>query len=67
MSIKVIKEAPDKSVAKEVVCRSCGVTLEYVPNDVVLLWSGTDYGGGPDGAKGFRCPRCSEHVITERW
>lgn len=67
MSVKIIDETPDPSVAKQVVCRSCGVKLEYVPKDVVTLWSGKDYGGGSDGAKGFKCPKCNENVITERW
>lgn len=66
--MRVIKKGkPDKSVVKRIVCRNCGATIEYVPNDVRTLWEGTDYGGGPDGAKGFECPECKERVITERW
>jgi predicted RNA-binding Zn-ribbon protein involved in translation (DUF1610 family) len=64
---RVISKGPDKSVAKEVVCQGCGATIEYVPNDVVTLWSGTDYGGGPDGAEGFKCPECGKNVILKRW
>lgn len=66
---RVIKKEPDPSVKKEIVCRGCGATIEYVPNDVKTLWSGTDYGGGPDGAKGFRCPNrgCNHQIITEQW
>lgn len=47
--------------------KECGMIIEYVPNDVVELWSGTDYGGGSDGAKGFKCPHCGENFITHRW
>ncbi len=67
MSVKIINETPDSEVVKQIVCQNCGVTLEYTPNDVILLWSGTDYGGGPDGAKGFKCPKCNKNVITKRW
>jgi len=65
--VKIIKNEPDQSVIKRIVCQNCGATLEYVPNDVKLLWSGTDYGGGPDGAMGFSCPKCHEQIITRRW
>ena len=67
MAVKVVKRKPSKKVKKRAVCDGSGVTLEYVPNDVRTLWSGTDYGGGPDGAKGFDCPDCGERVIVERW
>lgn len=67
MSVKIIEEKPDPSVAKQVICRSCGAKLEYFPNDVVILWRGTDYSGCSDGAKGFQCPKCDKNVITERW
>ena len=64
----VIKKGPDpKVVAKQVTCGGCGATVEYVPNDVRLLWSGTDAGGGPDGARGFNCPSCRKEIHTERW
>lgn len=67
MSVKIIDETPDPKVVKRTACHSCGVTLEYVPKDVKLLWSGKDYSGGSDGAKGFKCPNCNVNVITERW
>lgn len=65
--MRVIDKTPSKKVVKEAVCQHCGVTIEYVPNDVVTLWEGTDMGGGPDGAKGFTCPECGKQVVTERW
>lgn len=52
---------------KRITCKNCSTELEYTNNDVRNLWSGTDYGGGPDGADGFDCPACSERVITKRW
>lgn len=63
--IKIIGR--DESAVKNITCRECATRLEYTLNDVVTLWRGTDYGGGPDGAKGFKCPNCNSNVITERW
>lgn len=34
MAIKIISKEPDKSVVKRCVCKNCGATLEYTPNDV---------------------------------
>lgn len=63
--VKVVGQS-DKA-AKEVTHSNCGAILEYFPRDVVLLWSGKDYSGGADGAKGFKCPQCGQDVIIERW
>lgn len=57
----------DESAVKHTTCRKCASRLEYTEGEVRTLWSGTDYGGGPDGAKGFTCPNCNNDVITERW
>jgi transcription initiation factor IIE alpha subunit len=57
----------DEAAKKRATCRNCASVLEYMPSEVRELWSGTDYGGGPDGARGFTCPKCGENVITERW
>lgn len=57
----------DEAIKKRVSCEECAAIIEYVPKDVITLWSGKDYGGGPDGAKGFKCPNCNENVILERW
>ncbi len=55
-----------KEVMKRIACQ-CGARIEYAPAEVKTLWSGTDYGGGPDGAEGFKCPKCGENIITKRW
>ena len=67
--MRILEIKPDKSVAKTIICQNCGAKIEYVPNDVRLLWSGTDISGGPDGAKGFTCPvtSCSSNIVVERW
>lgn len=57
----------DESAAMRVTHKECGAILEYYPRDVVTLWSGTDYGGGSDVGKGFKCPHCGENVIIKRW
>jgi len=64
---RVVSKEPDQSVVKQIICQGCGATVEYVPNDVRTLWSGTDYGGGPDGAEGFDCPGCGKQIHTKRW
>ncbi len=66
MAVKVIKTEPDPIVAKRVVCRKCGATLEYVPNDV-KKYSGRDIGGGPDGHTWVDCPNCNNKAIIDSW
>lgn len=57
----------DTAQVKRATCTHCASLLEYTKGEVKLLWSRKDYGGGPDGAKGFACPKCGKDVITERW
>lgn len=57
----------DETAKKRATCRECASIVEYAPGEVRTLWSGRDYSGGPDGAKGFNCPKCGENIITERW
>jgi 5-methylcytosine-specific restriction endonuclease McrA len=55
--VKVINTAPHASVVKQVICRNCGSTLEYTPNDVIEH-KVRDYGGGTDIEKYIDCPNC---------
>lgn len=64
--VKVIKEEPDKSVVKQCICRGCGATLEYVPNEV-KSHHGTDMSGGPDGQEWITCPKCHKKVVLRSW
>ncbi len=62
---KVIGDDP--TAIKRITHKDCGKIIEYVPNDVVNLWKGTDYGGGPAGADGFKCPHCGNDVVIRSW
>jgi len=66
MTVKVISTEPDESVVKKVICKNCGATLEYVPNDV-KSYHGTDYSGGPDGQEWVDCPNCDKKAIIRSW
>ncbi|MNK14232.1 hypothetical protein D3C87_323310 [compost metagenome] len=57
----------DTTAYKRITCRHCGAINEYTQNEVRLLWSGRDYGGGSDGARGFNCGQCGKEIHTERW
>jgi uncharacterized protein with PIN domain len=35
MTIKIVDDKPDPSVLKEIICKNCGVKLQYTPNDVL--------------------------------
>ena len=61
MAIKVIKDGPDTSVVKQVVCNHCGATLEYTPIDVQQR-SYMDYGGDTATSYWINCPKCNNHI-----
>jgi hypothetical protein len=62
MAIKIIKDGPDPSVVKEVVCDNCGATLEYAPIDVRHR-DYVDYGGDYDTSYWIDCPKCSANSV----
>lgn len=57
----------DETVVKRITCRKCAAIVEYTPNEVRNLYSGTDMGGGADGADGFNCPSCGGEIYTRSW
>lgn len=61
MAIIVVEEKPDQSVVKNVICRNCGVKLEYTPNDIKNR-SYTDISGTRDVYYWIDCPRCDSVV-----
>ena len=61
--VRIVKVEPHPTVVKEVVCRGCGATLEYVPNEVKSYVS-RDYGGGTDVINHITCPNCNKEVTV---
>ena len=51
---------------KEASCELCGAPVGYRPNEVQER-NGTDYGGGPDGARWIVCPGCGGQIVLKRW
>lgn len=66
MPVKIINDIPDPKVVKNIVCKHCGVTLEYVPIDVKRR-DGKDYTGGADGETWVDCPNCNGKAIIRSW
>jgi len=63
--IKIVKAEPDKSVIREIICKSCGVTLSYVPNDIKnrkVSVSHYDGGSGTRAEYYIECPECKKDV-----
>jgi ribosomal protein S27E len=64
--VTVVSTVPHPSVEKEVVCRSCGATLKYVPNDIGEYKS-YDYTGDYDIFYYIKCPPCGNKVHVKRY
>jgi hypothetical protein len=64
--VRVVNATPHPSVVKEIICRNCGATLEYVPADIQTHTS-RDIGGGADVHKFIKCPPCGNEVTTQRY
>jgi DNA-directed RNA polymerase subunit RPC12/RpoP len=56
----------DDNLKKRVSCKNCSAIILYVKNDV-KSYSGTDYGGGPDGHEWVDCPNCGKKAIIRSW
>lgn len=59
--VTVVKTEPHPSVVKEVICRNCGATLQYVPKDVQER-KDYDYTGSYDIVNFITCPPCGDKV-----
>lgn len=64
MVVKIIDEGPDPSVIKQVVCRNCGVKLEYLPVDIQHQ-NVSDYGGGSETLHYIDCLKCKERITVK--
>lgn len=62
--VRVVSQVPHTSVVKEVICRNCGATLEYVPADINQR-TVSDYTGDHDTVYFIQCPPCG-HQQTVR-
>lgn len=64
--VTVVSAVPHPSVVKEVVCRNCGATLQYVPKDIQSITT-RDYTGCSDTDYFITCPPCGERVHVKRY
>ena len=63
--VRVVSTQPHPSVVKEIICKHCGSTLEYVQADILSVIY-TDYGGGKDTSYFISCPPCGNKVFVNR-
>ena len=61
MAIVIVDHVPSPEVVKRCLCRNCGVTLQYTPNDVTKGFT-TDYTGCRDTYNYINCLKCN-HTI----
>jgi ribosomal protein S27E len=59
--VTVVKIEPHPTVVNEAICKGCGATLEYVPNEV-QTYNWIDYGGDNNVVKYVTCPNCNNEV-----
>lgn len=64
--VTVVSTVPHPSVVKEVVCRNCGATLNYVPKDIQGRVT-VDYAGGRDTIYFISCPPCGHEVYVKKY
>jgi hypothetical protein len=64
--IKVIKKEPSPKIIKEVVCYSCGVILQYVPNDIQNR-PVSYYDGSTDILYFIMCPECKKEIQVKSY
>jgi DNA-directed RNA polymerase subunit RPC12/RpoP len=62
--VTVISTVPHPSVVKEVICRNCGATLNYVPADIQNKTVG-DYLGDRDVVYFIKCPPCGHEISVK--
>lgn len=59
--VKIISDVPHASVIKQTICKNCGCTLEYTPNDIKERIE-TDYTGYKDTYCVIECPKCNNNI-----
>jgi len=64
--IRIIDDKPHPTVVKKTICKNCGVTIEYTPDEIKSKIVG-DYGGGSDVYHFLQCPKCNHTIyVTPR-
>lgn len=63
--VTVVSTVPHPSVVKEVVCKNCGATLQYTPNDI-KEYKSYDYTGDYDLVYKIKCPPCGNDISVKR-
>lgn len=64
--VTVVSKVPHPSVVREVICKHCGSTLQYVPRDI-KEYNASDYTGGRDISYYIQCPTCENKVWVNRY
>jgi hypothetical protein len=66
--VKLVDRGPHPSVIKEVVCKNCGATLSYTPNDIKERVT-SDYTGSKDIDYYIKCPveECKKDIYVKRY
>ena len=59
--VTVVSTVPHPSVVKEVVCKNCGATLQYVPADINVK-NVSDYMGDIERVRYIVCPPCAHEI-----
>jgi RNase P subunit RPR2 len=62
--VTVISKGPHQSVVKEVICRNCGSTLQYVPRDIKERIV-SDYTGDRETIRYIECPECGDNATVK--
>lgn len=61
--MKIIDNTPHYTVVKQKICQHCGVTLEYVPNDVKAKTE-SDWYGNIEYIEYLECPNCKAELVV---
>lgn len=61
-----INNGQDPTAYKNITCKKCGTINGYLPNEVVVLYKGFDY-GGVSQRDGFKCVSCNQDVVVRSW
>lgn len=59
--VEVVSTTPHQSVVKEIICRNCGATLRYTPNDIKKRIE-SDYTGCKEQVRFIKCPLCGHEI-----